>query len=301
MPRDQADDLRHLAQRAQRQPTAGALPPRFLAVSSGKGGVGTSTVAVNLAVALGLAGHRVVLVDADPNRADVSALCGLVPPAGIAELLDERRDIHEVVVGGPAGILVVPGPWTRREACEPSPAAQDRLLRGLEGMGQHAEVVVLDVGAGLNRFVRRFWQRAELVLAVTTGDPVPLMDTYAAIKVLLGEGSPACVRLVVNRALDAPQAEAVAQRLVRACRRFLGLRVAAAGWLPDDPALARACRDGVPLLVSPDEGPAGSQIEHLAAEVWSTLATRPLAATGRLHEGQWTPSRSTASAVPLAG
>lgn len=268
MPHDQADELRALALQAARTSGGAGPAPRFWAVSSGKGGVGTTTVAVNLATALGLAGHRVVLVDADVNRADVAEFCGLAAGPGIADLLAGRRGIHELLRRGPGGIQVVPGPWADRDLADAAGAGQQRLLNELTGLGAHAELVILDVGAGLNRVVRRFWQHAERIIAVTSTEPVPLMDTYAAIKVLLGEGSEALVHGLVNLAPDPETAAQVFDRLARACRRFLGVHLLTAPWLPRDPSFASAARAGVPLVLDSAGSPTARAIETLAEQLW---------------------------------
>ena len=109
---DQATELRKLVSQADRDPAdeAGRVP-RLLVLSGGKGGVGVTTLAVNLSVALSRRGNRVVLVDADLYRADVATLCGLEERGNVADVLSARRDIHEVLQRGPAGIQVVPGLW----------------------------------------------------------------------------------------------------------------------------------------------------------------------------------------------
>ena len=170
---DQAAELRKLVL-AEARTAAGNFEhrPRLLVITGAKGGVGATTTAVNLAVALADHGARVVLVDADPNRAGVASLCGLDEQHGLADVLAARRDIHEVLVRGPAGIQVAPGVWAPDSrvvrATGPMPIdtgsgtvndlfserAAARLLRQLSGLGRHAEWAVLDVGQGPSVLLR---------------------------------------------------------------------------------------------------------------------------------------------------
>src|SRR5688572_15960951 len=110
---DQAFHLRALVRAAAQADAGPALPaPRKVVVCGGKGGAGATTIAVNLSVALGRLGSRVVLVDADMNHADVAAYCQLEPRDTIADVLSSRRTVHEVLTRGPAGIQIVAGVWS---------------------------------------------------------------------------------------------------------------------------------------------------------------------------------------------
>jgi flagellar biosynthesis protein FlhG len=180
---DQANHLRKLV-------LSGAVDPRgpdddapfLIAVAGGKGGVGTTTLAVNLATALARDGRRTLLVDADISHADVAKLCGLHDGYTVADVLSGRRTLHEAIQRGPAGVQIVPGSWAGEDLTEASPPAQQRFIRQLRGLGAHAEYVIIDAGSGLNRVVQTFWRSADAVLLVTTPDLVSVMDAYAQSK-----------------------------------------------------------------------------------------------------------------------
>jgi flagellar biosynthesis protein FlhG len=259
---DQADELRALARQwaaAEPKPT-----PRKIVVSAGKGGVGTTTIAVNLAVALGRQGARTILVDADLNRADVALLCGIESRDTIADVLSGRRTVHEVLQPGPGGIQVVPGIWSPGSIPDCSPSAQQRLLHELDQLSRHADIIVLDVGSGSNHVVRRFWQAAEQVLLVTTAEAVSTMDAYAAVKLFLNETAQVAVRTVVNQAPDTDAGLGVHARIAQACQRFLGVKVGRRGTLPWDPAVAIAAQAGKPLVIDCPAAPAAQEIERMA-------------------------------------
>ena len=162
---DQASELRALARRRDASIAGSAhRPPRKIVVSAGKGGVGVTTISVNLAIALARLGCRTVLVDANFSGADATSLCGIEARDTVADVLSGRRSVHEVLQPGPGGIQVVPGLWSPGSIPDCSPAALLRLLRELDQLGRYADVVLLDAGSGLNATVQRFWQAAETVM-----------------------------------------------------------------------------------------------------------------------------------------
>lgn len=265
---DQANDLRQLVLRQGRGGLHDAPPPKLVVVAGGKGGVGTTTLAVNLSVALARQGRRTVLVDADFAGPDCAALCRLDERYGGADVLAGRRTVHEVLQLGPGGVQVLPSSRGSTEAADCTPQAQDRLITQLEGLGPHADVVVIDAGSGSHRVMRRFWDAADLVLLVTHPDTVAVMDAYAAIKLICQDHPPrATLCSVANCATDEVAAADVHDRLDRACRRFLGLQLQSAGFVPFDPCVPRAATQQHPFLLEAPEGAAALGIERLAVEV----------------------------------
>ena len=272
---DQANDLRKLVRRAARPQTEDAASPKLVVVTSGKGGVGTTSIALNLAIALARDGRRTVLVDADLEGADASKLCQLDEPAGsIAEILSGGQSVHETLQRGPGGIQVLPGTWSAGKLVDCSEAAQHRLLAQLRCLGPHADFVILDVGSGANRVVGRFWDAADHVLLVTTSDVVSVMDAYATVKVLCAARAPASLASVVNFAESHSAATEVHQRLAQACRRFLGLKLTFAGEIPCDPRVAAASAGCRPFVLEYPACEASLHIEHLAQALTSPEGVR---------------------------
>jgi flagellar biosynthesis protein FlhG len=265
---DQAFELRQLVRQDRahlRAPASDA--PHMVAVASGKGGVGTTTVAVNLAVALARLGRRVVLVDADLEGADVGNLCQLNPEHSIADVLRGARDVHEALCPARGGIQVLPGAWMGEAHLACTPRAQERLIAALRGLGPHADDVVLDVGCGAGRANRRFWHASDKVLAVTTAEDAAVMNVYAAIK-LIGEGDPRLpVFSLVNFAADAATARPVHDRLALACRRFLGMHLFAGGHLPASAEVRDAVRDREPFVCTQPRCEATLAMEQVAQQL----------------------------------
>jgi flagellar biosynthesis protein FlhG len=264
---DQATELRNLIRRCATESPAPHDAPRKLVVSAGKGGVGTTTIAVNLAVTLARSGWRTILCDADLNGGDATWLCGVEAAHSIGDVLSGRRTVHEVLQPGPDGIQLVPGLWSPSAMPDCSPSAQQRLLRELDELGRHAEWIVIDAGSGLNQVVRRFWEAADELLLVTTTDAVSIMDAYAAVKLFVTDHPSAVIRTVVNQSPQAVVASGVHARLALAAQRFLGLGLLAGGSVPWDPALPLATSQARPLRADDADSPAGQAIRLMAQEL----------------------------------
>ncbi|MCU0960309.1 MAG: P-loop NTPase [Pirellulaceae bacterium] len=264
---DQAAELRNLMSQSSRRPDVPpGLRPAIVLLAGGKGGVGVTTLAVNMAMSLVDLGLRVVLVDADLYRADVATVCQLPERGHVGDILAARRDIHEVLERGPRGILVVPGIWSPDRDIPFSQHAQHRLVRQIQSLGRHADMVLIDVGSAAAEAVQRFWLAADEIVLVTTPDAVSVMDCYATLKSALAGGAvPDTVRLIVNKLQEAGQAEDVHQRIDQSARRFLQRTLGFLGSVVQDPQVAQATGLSGPLLLGRADGVAGPSIQAMAA------------------------------------
>lgn len=265
---DQAAELRRLVLRTGPTDAKRGTLPRTFVVSGGKPGVGATTLAVNLAAMLASDAQRVVLVDADLHQAEVAAHCGLTGGLGIGDVLAGRKNIHEALLRGPAGMQVLAGTSSAEARTSATPRAIDRLLRQLHSLVPHADWLLVDAGNQPGEITARLWAAAEHVLLVTSPDAVAVMDTYALIKTLLKRQSlSAPLALVVNQAADEAAANDVCRRIDQSCRRFLGLSVPLAGWLPRDPLMPAAEERELPAVLMQPQAPLAEGIHRLAEAV----------------------------------
>ena len=228
--KDQAADLRELVrQRATPRPAAGgAQSATFVALGGGKGGVGTTTIAVNLAVALAAPGHRTALVDADPRGGDVAMLLGLDARHTLADVLVGRSTLDEALAPGPSGLWVLAAGWSETCVSHVPEDAEERLFAEL---GRRVDFVLADTGNAPGPLARRFWRSADMALTVTTPETAAVMNAYARIKATHPSCTPEAIHTLVNRALSARSVRKIDARLDRACRRFLGVSPVALGWM----------------------------------------------------------------------
>jgi flagellar biosynthesis protein FlhG len=231
---DQANELRQLVKCCV-TPTlpVAAKRPGVIAVAGGKGGVGTTTVAVNLAFMLSRRELRTVLVDA-AGSGGAGALCQIEPRHCLADVLAGRSALGEAIQPGPERLQIVPGMWGLENQTDFTATAMDRLFTQLPGLGDSTDIVVLDAGNSASRMAGRCWQEADAVLAVTTPHSAAVMETYAAIKLLWPRERSGAIHLLVNMAADRQSADDVYNRLAKACHRFLAVQVLSAGHVAVD-------------------------------------------------------------------
>lgn len=235
MQHDQASKLRSLV--SQSAPS-GADGARHLVISGCKGGVGTTTLAINLSIALRQQASRVLLVDANPARGDIATMCRLRGDADIDDVLDGRESIEHAIVVGPADIQVLPRFGLRADT--PSATCR-RLIRHLTQVITAFDYVVIDAGS-CPLAAEVLWPSGDAIV-VTTTDFVAVTDAYALIKSMTQQRVPANVGLVVNMHGDKTLADDVAQRLAKSCSQFLQLEVKPLVHIPHDPDLLAAQSD----------------------------------------------------------
>jgi flagellar biosynthesis protein FlhG len=265
---DQAQILRGMMERrtelAVAEPGLSQAHARTIAVTSGKGGVGKSSVALNLAIALKRIGHTVCLLDANLGLGNIDLLCGLNGYWNLSHVVSGARTVSEIVLEGPCGIHVVPGASGLLDAADCSPVAQREILAQLDDLERQHDFLIIDTGTGIHRTVRYFVSSAQTVLIVTTPEPTAIADAYATLKVLTAGSDLLQPHILVNQADSPEQAREIIARVQQTARTFLHLTVSSAGHIPRDPAVAQAVVRRQPFAVGNARTPAGLAIEQLA-------------------------------------
>jgi len=257
---DQATQLRELVRRR---------PPSTLtlAITSGKGGVGKSNVAVNLSILMAARRVRVMLADLDMGLANADLLMNLQPRYTLAHVLAGVRSIEDICVDGPGGIRFVPGASGTRGVADLSEFERQNLLVQLRRLRSNADMVVFDCGAGVSRNVTTFAQAADWVMVVTTPEPTAITDAYATIKTLRRGQCAGRVSLFVNMAESRAEAKAAYRRVAGVAQKFLNYSVADGGYMLHDTAVERAVQARCPFVVRYPESNASACIAAMANEM----------------------------------
>jgi flagellar biosynthesis protein FlhG len=283
---DQARTLRELMERRSVPVEAPRTSRcRTIAVVGGKGGVGKSVVAVNLAASLAQLGRSVCLVDAHAGLGNLDLLCGLNGYWNLSHVVSGARQLDDVLLRGPCGIVLLSGASSLSQISDIPPSAQEALLDELTALEQKHDVMIVDTGSGLHGIARRFASAADQLLAVTTPEPTAITDAYATIKSLCGSGAEFGV--IVNQSDSAEIAVRISERLKQTSRMFLRADVDAWGYIPRDPAVVESVRTRTPFVVAQPSSPAGRAVSRLANRCLSAGQAKSVAAYFRRLSHDW--------------
>ncbi|HMM77671.1 MAG TPA: MinD/ParA family protein [Gammaproteobacteria bacterium] len=256
-------------------------PTRVIAVTSGKGGVGKSTVSINLATALAAAGSRVTLLDADLGLANIDVLLGLSATRTLADVIDGACGLRDILLDGPAGVRIVPASSGVQRMAELSDAERVGLMHAFSELEDTMDVMVVDTAAGIAANSLQFCEASQEVVVVVCNDPASIADAYATIKVLNQRTRRARFRVLVNMVHSDHEARDIFARLVKATDRFLEVALDFAGVIPFDRCVVQAARRRAPVVTAYPASPAGTAFKRLAAvaDRWP----EPRAASGQLE------------------
>jgi flagellar biosynthesis protein FlhG len=261
---DQATSLRTLV-RERRRATV-------VAITSGKGGVGKSNIAVNLAIQLARAGKNVVLLDADLGLANADVLCNINLPFNLSHVIARKRELCDVLVKAPGGFELIGGASGLARMADLSDHDRQRLICALAELEERADLILIDTGAGISPNVLSFTRAADEVLVVTTPEPTAITDAYAVVKVISREQSQRRVSLLVNQVCSAAEAAVVHDRIAQVARQFLGVSVFDAGYVLTDDQVPAAVRRRTPFVIGSPNAPASKCIVQLAIRLQQGVA-----------------------------
>jgi flagellar biosynthesis protein FlhG len=245
----------------------GSRLARAVAVASGKGGVGKSTLALGIAMAAAERGVRTALVDADLGLANLDLLAGVRPARTALDWMAGRARLAECFVTLAPRLWLLPGASGVSRMADLPPELRARFLEGLSRISSHVQLLVIDLGAGIGAGTLDVAVAADRLLLVTTPEPTALADAYGFAKACARAGRRDGVGCVANMCRNARDGELAADRLRAAARTHLAIEVTAFGCVRDDVAVQDAVRARRPLLAAHPRAPAAGDIRRVESRL----------------------------------
>jgi len=248
---DQAEALRQLVK--QRSQQEHQKQTRFIAVTSGKGGVGKSNFSLNFSLSLQRLGMKVLLLDADIGMANIDVLMGTTSRYNLYHLLKNEKTIWDIISLGPEGLHYIAGGSGLLDLVRLSQQETERFGNEILKLQGQYDFILFDTGAGLSKETAQFITAAGETIVVTTPEPTSITDAYALIKMVNSIDSAVQFKLVVNRTADKSEGEVTANKISGVAKRFLDIELPLIGIIPDDSHVSKAVKRQVPLfMIFPD-------------------------------------------------
>jgi len=221
---------------------------RTIAVTSGKGGVGKTNIAANMATILRRYKKKVLLIDLDLGLANIDILLGIHPEFTLQDVIEGRKEVKDIIVKGPDGIMIVPASSGIEEFANLSENHKERLYRGFSSLDEDVDIVIVDTGAGISPDVLNFVLASNEILLVTTPEPTAITDAYAMIKVLSRKRENMKIKLFVNYSSSREEAELTMKKITLVSQRFLDVNLEFVGYMLQDPNVSIATRYQKPFV-----------------------------------------------------
>jgi flagellar biosynthesis protein FlhG len=216
--------------------------PQVIGVASGKGGVGKTTVAVNLAATLGQRGHRVLLLDADLGMANAQVALGVRSPLNISHLLSGEKKLSELLVDAAPGVQLVPGASGLRDMAALDMSQVATIIHAFDELQEPVDYLIVDVAAGISPSVLTFMAACQRRIVVLQDQPAAIADAYGLIKVMTQDQDLEEIYLVANAVQGEAHGQQLSQFVNDVTAKFLGRTVKYLGCISADESVQQAQR-----------------------------------------------------------
>lgn len=236
----------------------------IITVTSGKGGVGKTSFAVNFGIALAARGKRVIIMDADFGLANVDLILGISSKYDITDMLSGEKTLDDILVKGFGGVKFISGGSGLTELLNITDDAFGKIMDGVSQLDKEADILIIDTGAGVNDKILQMINASDETLLILTPEPTSIMDAFAMIKSIIAKDSGHSIRIVVNRADNQEEADTICQNFIDVVEKFLGKRIGELGSVVSDKMVVRAVKDQMPFIIASPFCPAAKQINAIA-------------------------------------
>lgn len=238
---------------------------KVLTVSSGKGGVGKTSLTLNLGLALTRMGCRVIIIDADFGLANIDIMINTLPRYNLGDLFAGRKNIREIMVTGPQNIQIIPGGSGLFDLANLDRARRQILLDQLSDLESDGDYILIDTAAGISRNVTSLIGAADDFILVTTPEPTALTDAYGMLKVIAEQSLKDSCYVVVNLTRDIKEGNKSYHSLKKVSDQYLpGVKLHYLGDVRFDPVVSTAVHNFMPFILSRPRSSASLAVNRIA-------------------------------------
>lgn len=259
-------------------PTLGTI----FSITSGKGGVGKTSMSVNVATEFASRGYRTVILDVDLGLANTHILAGIKPTKTLSDFIERRATLPEIIVDGPSGVKYISGGSGVKEMANLDDAGRAKILDAIREIQPFCDLILLDTGAGVAKSVTDFVSISDHTIVVTTSNFAAIADAYGIIKVMVQEGYSSAMHCVVNRVRSPEEAEQVFMKLKGCTERFLSFDLNWLGLLPEDNSVEGAVLKRAPFCEAYPNSVATRYLKKLVTALERYLPVAASRAQGEL-------------------
>lgn len=246
---DQAANLRNIVKEKKVTRVVGEKSARIISITSGKGGVGKTSISVNLAATIARQNKKVLVIDADLGLSNVEIMLGVTPSYTLRDVIKLRKDIEDVIINGPFNIDFISGGNGFLELAELSDIDREEILVKIQKLDELYDIIIIDTGAGISKNVTAFLEISDEVLVVTTSEPTALTDAYSIIKVLHESEIKQQMGLIINRVKNKNEYQQASDILINTAKKFLGENIKNIGYVYEDPNVRKTIYKKTPFVI----------------------------------------------------
>lgn len=236
---------------------------RTIVISSGKGGVGKTSLSVSLSIALAEDGKSVTLVDADLGLANINVILGIIPKYNLYHVIKGKKKLKDIIIEVPEGIKIIAGASGFHQLANLEPKQREEFISSIAELAND-DYLIVDTGAGISQNVLSFVMAADEVIVVTTPEPTAITDAYGIIKAIASQSTEKHIKLIVNKAQSVAEGKRVAQRVINIAGQFLNIKVEDLGFVYEDICVPKSVRNQKPFYVSYPKSRASGCVKVIA-------------------------------------
>jgi len=256
---DQASNLRELMGRSQ--------DIRVISIASGKGGVGKSSISVNLAITMSRLGARVLILDADFGLANIDVMLGITTRLDLSYFLRGEKTLHEIIQLGHEGVRFISGGSGVNELINMKEDQLSELLAKIIHIDAPIDLIIMDAGAGVSSTIMQVLMASSETIVVTTSEPTSVLDAYALVKTVVKHDRTHPLHVLANKCENKNEAQSVQSGFVTVCGRHLGKNINPLGLISYNHDFTTAIKRQVPITVSDPYGATAKEIEIIARTI----------------------------------